>query len=210
MLIVCAVLFGAFPFDTMPTSASAENSSPVIDRVREMLDRYPESEVRDVYKLLFQAYHGAEHALVDESAVRRFLEIEWRGIGAIEPDESHPLFEPVFIPDVTPPLFRLHLGPAKASGMSVEIILDEFVKAGSEFPVCYPVDGRELSDAFQEAWAEVGRAISEGNISLGLEDYSQFSAEMEAAGWPPVHHSEAYCEAYNPHYRLVEGTEFRR
>ncbi len=210
MLIVCAVLFGAFPFDTMPTPASAENSSQFIDRVREMLIRYPDSEVRDVYKLLYQAYHGAEHALEDESATRRWLETEWGEVEPIVPDESHPLFEPVFIPDVTPPLYRLHLAPAKASGMSVETVLDEFMKSGSEFPVCYPEDGLELSEAFYEAWAEVGRAISEGNISLGLEDYSQFSAEMEAAGWPPAHHSDAYREAYNPHYRLVMGTEFRK
>jgi len=41
------------------------------------LERYPESTVRDIYKLLYQTFHGAEHGVGDIESARRWLIDEW-------------------------------------------------------------------------------------------------------------------------------------
>ncbi len=202
-LTVCAVLCGVFLVSSM-TPASPENSvDPVTAFAADFLRRYPDSEARDIYKLLYQACHGAEHALGDTGSTRRFLREEWNQTEPIIPDEEHPLLEPIFLDGITPSLYRLHLGPAKALGIPLETVLDEFLRAGVEFPSSYPTDEDNLDDVFEDAWTQVGKAIAQDKLPLGLEDYAQLSAELEAAGWPPTHHSDAYRSAYEPHYRLV-------
>ena len=45
--------------------------------VGQHLEVYPEMRIADVYKLLYQACMGAEHAITDAESVERWLLTEW-------------------------------------------------------------------------------------------------------------------------------------
>jgi hypothetical protein len=201
--IIGAALFGAFLFCGHSSAMDTQDRSPVIAFVIESLERYPRSEARDVYKLLYQAYHGAEHAFTDRDSAREWLLAEWEGLNPALESDPAPMVEPIFIEGVTPPLYRLNLARAKANGLDPETVLEEFLRTADEFPECYPDEATDLHAAFLAAWTEVGRAVQRGELPITVDDYAAFSSEIEAAGWPPAHHSDAYRQAYDPHYRLV-------
>jgi len=201
--IVGAAVFGAFLFCVHSPAMDTENRSPVIAFVIESLERYPRSEARDVYKLLYQAFLGAEHASTDRDSAWERLILEWEEIGQTSGGGPSPMVEPIFIEGVTPPLYRLNLACAKAGDVGPETVLEEFLRTADEFPGFYPDETTDLHAAFLAAWTEVGEAVRRGELPIMLEDYAAFSSEVEMAGWPPVHHSETYRQAYDPHYRLV-------
>ncbi len=171
--------------------------------VSRSLERYPRSELRDIYKLLFQTFHGAEHAVSDIETARLWLMREWESLPA---SGANPLIEPIFIegdPPVTPPLHRLHLVPAKASGIDPERILSEFLRTTADFPRAYPAETDDLHQAFLSAWENLGDAIRRGDLDFDFDNYRAFSCKMKQEGWPAAHHSTAFRKAYDPHYRLV-------
>jgi hypothetical protein len=188
----------------MAESRSHEFRGRVIDFVVATLVRHPVSEVRDVYKLLYQAFLGAEHAVADARKAEEWLRSEW---GEVGPDDRIPLMEPIFIPGVTPPLYRLNLAPAKAMGIPLETITEEFLRVAREFPKSYPTGNDNLRDGFLAAWECVGEAVRSGRAGLDQDEYTRFSEKMKNAGWPMAYHSPAYRDACKPHYRLVSVSE---
>ncbi len=206
------VLAATVVLNVRSKAMTSETENPVLIFVQRNIERYPRSEVRDIYKLLYQSFYGAGHAVNDIDSAREWLMDEWEEVSPVEQDERHPLLEPIFITTddeipVTPPLYRLHLGTARAMGIDPEIILQEFIRCADGFPRAYPTEDDDPDRAFRAAWSEVGKFISSGKIELGLEDYAAFSAEVEQAGWRAVHHSETYRREYDPHYRLVMDME---
>lgn len=176
---------------------------PIVKFISDYLGKYPESEVRDIYKLLYQAYHGSEHFSLNPDETWMYLEEEWNALGESGLNLSKALLEPIFINGVTPELFRLNLEPAKALGINPLDILDEFLRTAKGFPECYPNHSMNLHESFINAWKIIGRAGEAGEIVLDIEAYKDFSLVLEENEWVAAHHSEQYGKLYKPHYRLV-------
>jgi len=174
----------------------------IITFVRNTLARYPLSTSRDIYKLLYQSYHGAEHAISDDAEARRWLDKEWSGLGSSKGTKLQ-LIEDIHIDEITPELYRLNLVPAKLAGINPGIILEEFLRAASEFPTAYPGPDNDLHLAFTDVWSNLGNAIESGEIGLMLDDYREITSLAESNDWPAIHHSGVYRENYRPHYRLI-------
>ena len=177
-------------------------SGKIVAFAAESLTRYPASEVRDVYKLLYQAYHGPAHGAIDFARVWEWLQEEWEEVQGGN-RYGGCVFEPIYVDGITPKLYRVHLGPAKAAGLAPESILHELIRTTELFPDAYPDERHLLRDGFVEAWTAVGQAISSGRLHLSGEEYESFSATMTETDWLAAHHSDSYRKAYNPHYRLV-------
>jgi hypothetical protein len=173
----------------------------IISFLRNTLDRYPLSTSRDIYKLLYQSYHGAEHAVSDGDEARKWLEEEWSGLTIAGKDI--PLVEPIFIEGITPDLYRINLVPARSSGIDPETILDEFLRTAAEFPTVYPGPDDDLHEKFIDAWKKLAREIEQGGLGLRLDDFREITSLAESNNWPVMHHSDIYRESYNPHYRLI-------
>lgn len=184
---------------------SNENSikDPIVKFISDYLVKYPESEVRDIYKLLYQAYHGPEHFSLNTDETWMYLEEEWNTLGESRLNLGKVLLEPIFINGVTPGLFRLNLAPAKALGINPRDILDEFLRTAKGFPECYPNNNMNLHESFINAWKVIGRAGQTGEIVLDPEAYKGFSSLLQENEWVAAHHSEQYRKLYKPHYRLV-------
>jgi len=175
---------------------------PVVDFVVKYLERYPLAEVQDIYKALYQAFHGPAHAVSDENISRHYFETEWESLDT-RATITLPLIEPAFIEGITPPLYLVHLLPAKALRLDKNKIFDEFVSTSVKFPARYPPDGPELHQLFIHAWGIVGERISSAKLPFKSEEYFIFTDSMSQMSWTPVHHSDRFRKAYDPHYRLV-------
>ena len=151
--------------------------------------RYPDWEMQDLYKLLFQAAMGCEHDYSNWEQVRERLhdEIEEMGEGPNEP-----VLDPIS-PDGA--IYRVHLRPYIRTALDLEELLESFRSTASGYKSsianlkCYCHDALELTQS--------------GQLPFNKEELSAYFQLMEKNGFPPVHHSEKYRQKYRPAYRVV-------
>lgn len=151
--------------------------------------RYPLMEVEDLYKLLHQAALGSEHAVADLASVHKALDAEFANI---EPGADEPLIEPIS-PDGQ--IARVHLRPYKNQKANPEYLLRAFVRTANGFPGSL--------DRLRSYWAHAEALAAFEGLPVRSEEIHIFFSEMAVAGFPAVHHSEAFQNAYHPAYRVV-------
>lgn len=148
------------------------------------LARYPDMQTADALKLLQQATTGSEHAVNDSTAAAAWMQREWDSMG------EGPI-EPVF--DTLGGRFaRVHLRSFKEAGGDPASLTAAFVATSHTAP-----DTTLLGCALSAVAGVVPW------------DAASWRAEVErwrAAGFPAMHHSEAYAERYRPAYRVVGVT----
>jgi hypothetical protein len=162
-----------------------------LDLVREHLRRYPKMRPSDIYKLLYHACMGPEHAITDLAAAEEWLLQEWSSLSE-NPDER--LYEDLTLHH---PIYRINLRPAKSGGVEPSSILGGFAEAGKRFP--------KRPDLLANAWAAVLERIKSGEVTIyDAEDINGFDAFVRKKEFPAMHHSPEYVEEYRPAYRLVD------
>lgn len=172
--------------------------SALIDHVEPVWRNEPKMEMRDAYKWIYQATNGGEHAAPGEAAARKWLDPEWDAIG--EPREDEKLWEPLCADGS---IGRLNLRPFKKNGGTKDAVLEAFLRSAAE----YKSDGGD----FLSAWNELGKRLKKKDIGkLSHAAWKEFDAEMKAADYPAVHHSETYSNAYEPAYRIITKAELER
>ncbi len=151
--------------------------------------RTPSMQPQDIYKLLFQAALGSEHAVADQQSARIWLAREISGMGD---GPSAPLLEPLS-PDGQ--LLRVHLRPYINSGKDPETLLHAFIQTANEWHGSTQTLKMDAAEAvtFLRSWTG----------SLPPEDFRTFFTSMEDQGFPSVHHSAEYIRLYRPAYRVV-------
>ena len=157
--------------------------------IEKQLATYPESTLQDVYKSFYQEHFGPEHMIADTTSARQYLLKELS-----EPDvASEVYFEPV---GSEGRYVRVHLSAVADGLVTAEQLLEAFIRsANSEQP--------PLPD-WETEWETVVNVIQKHHLKVNDFD-TQLPALTEAArNRQAVHHSQAYREAYHPHYRIVE------
>ena len=151
--------------------------------------RYPQMQIVDLYKLLYQAALGSEHAVRDEQAVCDWLERELAEMGA-GPDD--PLFDPLS-PDGQ--ILRLHLRPYLRAGKNPDTLLQAFIRTANEW--------HGSPEKLKQYGATAAQVAQAGIGSIRREEIEAYFAKMEVQGFPAMHHSAVYKRLYRPAYRLV-------
>ncbi len=150
------------------------------------LHAHPSMTPQDVAKLCYQAANGAEHLLADLDRARAYLAYEFENT---PPNAAVPLAEPI-----SDEVARVHIAAWRAAGKGIDELFDRFAATAQT-----GVDGGSLVSYLNEAEA----LILGGSTPIRPDDWHAFRARYEAAGMPPVHHSEAFREAEHPAYRIV-------
>jgi len=156
----------------------------MLEVVRRHLARYPLMQPVDIYKLLFQASMGPSHAIGDISAAKERLDAE---MSSLTEGHEEPLIDPI---SPSGRLVRIHLRSWMKAGLQSDILLEAFSDTATDF-----YGSREVL----EEWC--GHLLSPG-IELESEA-SRLHAEVIEFGFPAMHHSNQYCAAYSPAYRVV-------
>jgi hypothetical protein len=151
--------------------------------------RYPLLQVQDLYKLIFQAAMGSEHAVESIQAARDWLE---REIAALPDGPPEPLIEPI---SQDGQIARVNLRPYVEKGKKPEALLRAFVRTANGFPGSF--------EKLRMYWSHAEALAAFEGLPISSDEIQLYFSEMATAGFPSVHHSEIYQANYHPAYRVI-------
>jgi hypothetical protein len=159
------------------------------------VQRYPEADILDVYKLLHQGVFGPGHAITNQRAARDWLE---RESATLRPQPGDSLVENIH---PAGKMVRLHLRPYLQAQGDLRKLLDGFLRSSRE------VQG----DLAQMAawWALFQRLTEEGGAlaaRFANRTVALVGRTRAAEKWPASHHSPAFERAYHPAYRVLTAS----
>ena len=157
-------------------------------------EKYPKLEPTDAVKLLYQSEFGGGHLIRDEESCLRFLRAEY---AATPQQPDLPLME-----DIGGGICRVNLAALDAHGISPEELGQAFLKSAA-IP-------RGSPDDFRQKLKMLTQLAEKGQMPFSPDALEEYLDRYEAAGFPPVSHSETYRLAYRPAYRVVDRKELKK
>ena len=153
------------------------------------LARYPAMQLDDIYKLLHQAALGPGHAVDNPAAARKRLDEE---IAALGKAPAEPL-QDIISPDGR--LGRVHLRSYLAAGGSPDALHRAFLETANSYPAS--------PDKLARFCGCLGDLAEAGGIPFAREEVLAYFEKIARDGYPVVHHSTAFRQAYRPAYRVI-------
>ena len=143
------------------------------------LARYPLMRPQDFCKLAYQSEFGPEHMIAAEQAVSGRLLAEWQSghlpVVAVNPEP------------IGNGLCRFYLTDAYDPAKATPVLARLFIQSAHEHRGT-PEGLAERLELFRK---------------LPVEGMEAWLAQYKRQGYPPMHHSDTYREAYHPHYRVL-------
>ena len=151
----------------------------------------PEMRIEDVYKWLFHATLGGEHAVTSELGPRRWLDREWPTVARPPTGEQEAVS---LTPDGS--LVRINLRPYKQRGGDKEMLLWAFVLSAERF--------KSDKRAFVREWDALGARLRSAAMRyLTYAEWKRLDAATRKNGFAAIEHSAQYERAYKPTYRVI-------
>ncbi len=168
---------------------------PVAKLIYEHVKLRPAAKAQDIYKLLYQGVFGVGHIISDRAW--DVLEEEADRIN-LEDHLDDPLFEPVS-PD----------------GSMVRVNLRQYINQGNDLKTLFQVMKKSAMhigdpEMFLGYWSSFKKLVSEGELNFDWGEIKMLDELIERDGVKPIHHTEAYREAYYPAYRVIQIEIYRK
>ncbi len=154
--------------------------------VLEHIKKYPEMELQDILKMLFQNEFGPKHLAENEIECFKSLSTE---INSIDYNENEELFE-----DIGCDALRLNL-KAIPVGTDLNYINKIIVNSASEF--CGTNEKLVVKFGLLVVMAE------NQEIPFDIERVRDETNAFAKNGFKPISHSEVYKQNYSPSYRVI-------
>ena len=154
---------------------------------------YPEMELTDYIKLIYQNEFGSGHMISNLSDSEAFLKSEYETVLAEEDEQKNS----GFIEDIGGGLSRIYLNPTKIKSEDIPLINLLFAATANTH--------RGSMDGFQNKSLLVREMSSKNLLPFNAETVKSFLDDYFSKGCPPMHHSEIYRRKYHPHYRVIKS-----
>lgn len=151
-------------------------------------EKYPLMQPRDAVKLLYQSEFGGGHLIRDAESCLAFLRQEY---AATPQDAACPLLE-----EIGSGMVRVQLAALDGWGYGVDALGRDFLRSASR--------SRGSMAGFREKLSTLSTLTRTGAMPFSPEALAAYLGQYEAAGFPPVSHSDIYRKNYRPAYRVVE------
>ena len=179
--------------------------SPEKAAIARQLRDYPESRVEDIYKSFCQDNLGPGHLIPDPQSARNYLESELRTYREDLDSAKYEAPEIKYYPAGDKGNYvRVDLRVVLDGLVSKELYLNAFVRSANE--------GKRLTqEQWLAKWKEVEKVSLKDftDIPDAKEDLEMIDSHIEK-GELILHHSEAFSQAYNPHYRIIARDIFEK
>ena len=149
-------------------------------------EQYPELEIQDIFKFIFQSACGCEHMVSDHKRALQYIRCEYADMINREPK----------IDALDGDYSRVHLS-CIGEDLSAKELTDMFVRSARHEP-----DGRVK---IQEKLSVARGLIKSGQIKLDLNEFDAATEEWKNLGFPAIHHSDKFKAAYHPAYRVIHN-----
>ncbi len=158
----------------------------ILEVLKDHLQKYPKMTPQDCFKLIYQNELGPEHMIQSsEESLAKLLE-EWN---SIEADPDAELIEPI-----GNHLCRINLKKAKCL-YTPEAVNDIFVRTANIH--------RGRMGEFMHNMKLLKHSLEALPVSFSYDEFLEFQEMYRGRGYPALHHSPVFREAYDPHYRVV-------
>ncbi len=158
----------------------------------EIAEHYPQATLQDVYKTCFHDFFGAEHLLKDTAMAHNYFFSEIKTCKD-EDLSAMPSFEPT---GFRHRFVRVNLSEVLSGAMSEDELFARFVEAAGT--------NNAFSDNWSEEWQRIEKIALEVHPAW-TDTILQAALQFAASTASPVRHSEAFRQAYNPHYRIINN-----
>lgn len=146
---------------------------------------YPKLQIQDLFKFIYQSSFGCEHLLSSQGTVTEYIQKEYDSI-------SHHNQATIELLDggyCRVPLSYLD------QGLHADTL-------GKLFFFSAQKEENGQKDLIKKLNAAKD-LISQKRLPFTLDEFEKAVQEWEANGYPAVHHSEVFREAYHPSYRVI-------
>lgn len=155
------------------------------------MSEYPQSTLRDLYKNFFQDRFGPGHLLGDTAAAGKYLRSELASAKTF----TQAYYEPT---GYLGNLYRVNLKVIREGLVPYDVFFDAFVRSMRRTTMM-PIDEWKVE------WAGIQGVIDAMKLSLPhYDDDKAYIADLLSRDEYVVDHSDAYLQAYDPHYRIIE------
>jgi hypothetical protein len=167
--------------------SGTEYSTP--NAVTAELASRPLAEASDIYKLLHQSVFGVGHIIRSSESARDYLLKELSTLGLTKPNEQ-------LCEEIGGGMVKVNLRPYRDLGKPIEALLQAMIETANSNVGTPELMTKRINEACNILVKQQRQELAEGLKSL---------AEAQAPkGYPALHHSKAYRDAYWPAYRIVE------
>ena len=186
---------------------------PLVDKqaleafVKQMIEKYPQTTLQDIYKSNFQDYYGPSHIMAAREQVVAYINRELQQMKRERLDVQTPVqMEGVEKSWYDPCGWRHNYYQ-----VSLDVIADGIISA-DEFADAFMAGGGKVPDVTQEwldEWNEIKRVAKKA--APGMKGFAKDAAKISSLikdGKYVVHHSEVYNQTYKPHYRIIRKDIF--
>lgn len=188
--------------------------------VEQMYRKYPRATLQDFYKSNFQDYFGPSHIMASREQVIAYLNREVKKMmlerapavvvspvagtnahGAEQLQLAHAAksyYDPC---GWRHNYYQVSLDVIADGIMSVEEFADAFIAGGGQEP--------DVTPEWLDEWNEIKRVVKKK--APGVKGFSKDASRISSLikeGKYVVHHSDAYNQAYKPHYRIMRRDIF--
>ena len=162
-----------------------ENTNKTRELLIDHYNTYPRLEVSDIFKFIFQSAYGCEHLVSSEERALNYIKEELKRVS----DDEAPRVD-----KLDGNYSRVYLSCLNDK-VTPEVMAEYFCLSAKVEP-----DGRER---LLEKIAVARELILDEVIPLSLSDFDELHQKWRDAGYPAIHHSESFREAYRPAYRVI-------
>ncbi len=173
-------------------NSSKGKDSPTFKAVKvcfhDHLRKYPDMQIQDIYKFVFQGVMGSGHAIHNESVALERFQRELCDLDELNPAEE-------IVELLSPEFVRVNLRPYVKIGENTEALFEAFIRTGETH--------RGSLAELCSAW----KLISGVQKIFRQGDLEMYFARQRIFCFPSVHHSEIYSKLYRPAYRVISVKE---
>lgn len=153
--------------------------------LEEHFQTHPKLQIEDVFKYLFQSAFGCEHLVSNEESALGYINREYETVSKT----AKPYIEPL-----DGEYSRVYLSCLN-DGLKPETLARLF---------CLSAKVEENGkDALEQKIEVAKELVSIGVLPIENDEFTQKLATWHSLGYPAVHHSNAFREAYKPAYRVI-------
>ncbi len=189
-------LVGIFLFLLMSCNSTQKKMETAVVM---QLKQYPESTLQDIYKNFYQDRFGPGHAISNPEAVMQYLEHELSSMDDVK------LSQPIEVLGWEHRFVRIPLTMIKEGKISQEDLNALFIESAFEIEP-------EAGEAWKKEWQQITQIIKKRELPVKNfeQDKKYIDSLLNGNSIIAIHHSNAFREHYDPHYRIVRKELFER
>lgn len=162
----------------------------MIEIIKEHIKKYPQMQIQDVAKLLYQSEFGGGHLIADENRSLERIKSEYEALN------KHDKTQKLKYENIGDGMYRVYLS-CLSEELSAEILNRMFVASANH--------RKGSVEGLEKKLVACLKACEKGELPFSGEEMKLHFETWREEGYPAKSHTNIYREVYHPAYRVMEA-----